>query len=177
MPLSGDPTARERQLANLVPGARTAEPGNQRAVTHGAYAAIARERLDTKMREVFDALAGDAPLREADGSLPAADALVVELLAETLCRRENLRQHLADYGWRDQATKEPKTALLDLERRLRKEAATYADQLGMTPRSRARLGLDLVRTVDLSRAMSEPDPDKRRALMAEAGFPDEEDEG
>jgi hypothetical protein len=177
MPLSSDPAARERQLANLQP-APAAPEGNKRAATHGAYAAIARERLDERMRAIFDALAGDAPLREVDGSLPSADALVVELLAETLCRRENLREHLADYGWRDEATKEPKTVLLDLERRLRKEAATYADQLGMTPRSRARLGLDLVRTVDLSRAMSEPDPDKRRQMMLDAGVePDDDDQG
>jgi hypothetical protein len=178
VPLSSDPDKRARQLANLVPGAGAAGPGNTRTVSHGAYAAIARGRLDSKMREVFDALAGDAPLREADGSLPAADALVVELLAETLCRRENLRQHLSDFGWRDQGTKEPRTALLDLERRLRKEAATYADQLGMTPRSRARLGLDLVRTVDLSRAMSEPDPAKRAEMMRAAGVdPDDDDQG
>lgn len=177
MGLSSDPEKRAKQLANLVPGAGAAGPGNTRTLSHGAYAAIARERLDAKMREVFDALAGDAPLREADGSLPAADALVVELLAETLCRRENLRGHLADYGWRDQETKEPRTALLDLERRLRKEAATYADQLGMTPRSRARLGLDLVRTVDLSRAMSEPDPAKRAEMMRAAGVdPDDDDD-
>jgi hypothetical protein len=176
--LSSDPEARAKQLANLVPGAGAAGPGNTRTVSHGAYAAIARDRLDAKMREIFDALAEDAPLREADGSLPAADVLAVELLAETLCRRENLRSHLADFGWRDQETKEPRTALLDLERRLRKEAATYLDQLGMTPRSRARLGLDLVRTVDLSRAMSEPDPAKRREMMLAAGVdPDDEDQG
>jgi len=42
----------------------------------------------------------------------------------------------------------------------------------MTPRSRARLGLDLARTTDLATAMSESDPDRRARLLAEAGFAD-----
>lgn len=70
MPLSGDPDARARQLANLRPGARTAPPGNRRALSHGGYAAVTRDRLDTKVREVYDALAADAPLRDLDGGLP-----------------------------------------------------------------------------------------------------------
>lgn len=62
MPLSPDPRKRDRQLANLVPGARTAPPGNRRAVAHGGYAAVARERLDARVAQVYDALAADAPL-------------------------------------------------------------------------------------------------------------------
>ncbi len=177
MPLSSDPEKRARQLANLTPAPPVPPDGNTRRLTHGGYATIVRARLDEKMREVFDALAGDAPLREADGSLPAADALVVELLAECICRRENLREYLADYGWRDDESKEPKTAVLDLERRLRREAAGYADALGMTPRSRVRLGLDVVRVrshVDASRALSEArkeaDPIRREQLLREAGL-------
>lgn len=44
------------------------------------------------------------------------------------------------------------------------------ERLGMTPAGRARLGLDLARTADLATAMSEPDPERRAALMAEAGI-------
>lgn len=46
------------------------------------------------------------------------------------------------------------------------------DNLGMNPRSRAKLGLDLQRNVDLATAMSEPDPERRRQLLAEAGYDD-----
>lgn len=178
MGLSSNPDARERQLANLVPGAGAAGPGNTRTITHGAYAAIARERLDDKVREIADALAVDAPLREADGSLPAADALVVELLAEAIVRRHDLRGYLADYGWKDEKTKEPKTSLLDLEARLRKEAAGYADALAMSPRARVKVGADLARTaVDAATALSEPDPELRRQLMRQAGLLPRETEG
>ena len=45
----------------------------------------------------------------------------------------------------------------------------------MSPRARAALGVDLARTVDLSTAMSEPDPDRRARLEAEAGVPLEEE--
>jgi hypothetical protein len=56
------------------------------------------------------------------------------------------------------------------ERRLRGEALRYLDALGMTPKSRARLGLDLARTADLATAMSEPDPQRRAELLRQAGL-------
>jgi hypothetical protein len=51
------------------------------------------------------------------------------------------------------------------------EVGDWLDSLGMTPRSRARLGADLVRTVSMADAMSEPDPERHRQLMREAGVP------
>jgi hypothetical protein len=62
-PLSRNPRARDRQLANLAPRPPAPPPGNQRRRTHGGYATIARERLDAKAREVFEAISEDAPLR------------------------------------------------------------------------------------------------------------------
>jgi hypothetical protein len=170
--LSDRPAARARQLANLRP-APPAPAGNQRPRTHGAYAVVARERLEEKALAVFDALSADAPLRNPDGQLPAADAVPVRLLAECLCRLDSIGDYLRDFGWRG-PDGEPRLVLLDLERRLRAEASDHADALGMTPRSRAKLGLDLQRSVDLSTAMSEPDPARRAELVREAGITDEE---
>lgn len=59
-------------------------------MTHGAYAQVVVERLEAKQREVFEALAADAPLRDPDGSLPAADGVTVRLLADVLCRLEDV---------------------------------------------------------------------------------------
>ena len=56
---------------------------------------------------------------------------------------------------------------------MRREAADYLDALGMTPKSRAKLGLDLQRTVDLASAMSEPDAERRAELLREAGIEEE----
>jgi hypothetical protein len=57
---------------------------------------------------------------------------------------------------------------------MRREASDYLDALGMTPNSRAKLGLDLQRTVDLASAMSEPDDARRAELLREAGIEDED---
>ena len=148
MPLSSDPQARGRQLENLVPAPR-APAGNQRARRHGGYALVLRERLDAKVLEVADALGSDLPLRDADGGVPRADAVAVRLLAENLCRLDDVSAHLRDFGLFDQATGEPRPAL-DLERRLRAETLDLAESLGLTPRSRAKLGLDLQRGFDLA---------------------------
>lgn len=150
-PTSNDPVKRQRQLANLNRGGPAPEPGNQRARKHGAYATVVQARLDEKIREVFDAIAEDAPLRADDGGLPAADAVVVRLLAAALCRVADVEGYLADFGWRDVDTGEPRTGILDLEARLRREARDHADALGMTPRSRAALGLDVAHGLDLAR--------------------------
>jgi hypothetical protein len=76
-------------------------------VTHGGYAAVVRERLDVKVREVYEALAADAPLRDPDGELPRADAVVVSLFAECLCRLEDVRADVRDHGWKDRGTGDP----------------------------------------------------------------------
>lgn len=143
MPLSKRPEARDRQLANLQPGAKTAPVGNQRARRHGAYAAISRERLDAEGAKILDALEADAPLRDPDGALPAADGVVVRLLAASLVRLERVESYIALHGIVDEDGE--LRPVVELERRLRAEALDHSEALGMTPRSRARLGLELVR--------------------------------
>lgn len=147
------------------------EKGNRRAVTHGATATVAPERVREQARAIYDELAGAAPVRDADGSLPAADSMVVGLLAEVLCRINDLTAYMAEHGvvqTRRHSTKN-RTALqkrkaktrkrrnvnplrlVELEGKLRKEAFDYAEALGMTPRSRAKLGLTQARQHDLAR--------------------------
>lgn len=171
MGLSSDPEKRAKQLANLNPKAGSAPKGNKHATTHGAFARVIESRLEDRVLVVIRALAEDAPLRAADGGLPVEDLAIVRLLAECLCRVEDVSGFLRDYGIRDPKTKDLRRAV-DREADLRKEAAGYLDQLGMTPRARARLGLDLARTVDLATAMSETDPVKRAELLRQAGVID-----
>jgi hypothetical protein len=172
MPLSSNERKRERQIANLKPGP-PAGPGNRLAVRHGGYATIARDRIDAKQRQVFDALSEDVPLRDARGELPRHDAAQVALLADVLCRLDDLNAYLAARGYLDGKGKVRPAA--ELAGRMRREASDYLDALGMTPKSRAKLGLDLQRTVDLASAMSEPDDERRAELLAEAGIEPEED--
>lgn len=166
----------DAQRANLQP-APPAPPGNTRALKHGAYAQIAR--VDDQVREIIDAIAEDVPLRERDGGLPAADTVIVQLLAETLVRRAGIADYLERESKAAADEDRPprlEASVLDLERRLRQEAARYCDQLGMTPQSRSRIGLDLARSGaaagDLSRALSERDPVKKREMLTAIGRTD-----
>ncbi len=142
MPTSRDPAKAAIQRANLR-NAPAAPRGNQRTRVHGAYAALPAERVDAKVREVASALAEDAPVRAADGGLPAADAVAVRQLAEALCRLDDIAEYLSRRGWEDNSGK-PRP-VLDYEGRLRSHVLDLLRELGMTPRARAALGLDLVR--------------------------------
>lgn len=144
--------------------------GNRRAVRHGGYAEVVAERLDAKAAELFDALEADAPLRAPGGGLPPADTAAVSMLARAMCRLEDVEADIRAHGWRDAETGEARP-LLERERELRREIGDWLDALGMTPRSRSRLGVDLARTVDLASAMSERDPERRARLLEEAGLP------
>ena len=152
MGLSSRPDARRRQLANLTPQPPAPEPGNRRALRHGGHASPRTLPVDGKARAIYAILADDAPLRNADGGLPSADRTAVELLALCLCRLESIAAWLQMHGLLTEAG-EVRPAV-ELERRLRVEAADHCAQLGLTPAGRARLGLDLARGFDLAQAMS-----------------------
>ncbi len=152
MPLSRRQAARKRQLANLRPGAKPAPAGNRRAERHGGYAAVAAERLDAKVSEVYRALGEDLPLRE-DGEVPRADAAALRLLAECLCRLESVSDFLGRRGWQDDKG-EPRPAV-DLERRLRAEALDLLREMGLTPAARAKLGVELVRAAGAAEEAAE----------------------
>lgn len=157
MALSSDPDKRARQIANLVPGAKPAPPGNTRALKHGARARLDEGRLADKRAEVAEILADDAPLRDAEGKLPRADELAVSLLAETLVRLDGVRTYLDLHGLlTEKGEIRPAVAIED---RLIARAFGFAEALGMTPRSRAKLGLDVARSTgfDLAAHWAEDD--------------------
>jgi len=169
MALSKDPEKRARSLANLRKG--KAKPGNSRAMTHGGGADASKLPAATKAAARADIeaeLAASAPVRAADGSLPVADRAIVELAASALARHRHVEAWLDAEGFFT-----PKGNLRPVVVQLGKidRALTeLLDRLGMTPRSRATLGVDLARTVSLADAMSEPDPEKRKTMLADAGL-------
>lgn len=146
MPLSRDEQARHRQLANLRRGAGDAGAGvgNSRAVTHGAYARIAEAELEANTKRVFDAIAADAPVRTAADALPAHDGMIVRQLAEALVRRDRVRLTELRHGL--EAPNGKLRGVVEYGLRLDAQILEYAKELGMTPRSRAALGLDLARS-------------------------------
>jgi hypothetical protein len=145
MALSSDGSARGRQLANLKQGGTVAPAGNQRAVKHGAYARIAQAELEDKTRLIFDALVADAPAREADGGLPAADTVIVRMFAEVLVRRERVRIEELRHGVETPDGR--MRGVVEYGLRLDAQAVELAKELGMTPASRLKiLGHVLART-------------------------------
>ena len=166
--LSRDPDARRRQLANLRAGAGAAGEGNRRAVRHGGRSEVLFRDVAPEVRELAAALGDGAPVRDADGGLPPSDAVAVERAARILRRLRSVESWLDLHGQvAEDGTVRPAA---ELAVRLSGELGRALDSLGMSPRSRAALGLDLVRAADMATAMSEPDAARRRALLAEAGL-------
>jgi len=138
-PLSPDPDAREAQLANLRQGGAPPAPeGNDRRRTHGGYASVSVDQLAPIEREIRDALAADAPVDST------ADAAMIGLAASALYRWRQVAEWL-DKNGAVQARKGPRFNVIDLEGRLRREAADHLAALGMSPRARARMGVDVAR--------------------------------
>lgn len=144
MPLSRDPEKRARQLANLTARPPAPPAGNRRGAVHGGYSQVMATTLEAKARTIYDALASDAPVRGPDGGLPREDSVPVRLLAEALCRLDSVSEYLARHGWQDERGV-PRQAVLNIEERLSSRALGLCIELGMTPRSRAALGLSLAR--------------------------------
>lgn len=84
MALSDDPDVRARQVANLVPGAGAAEPGNTRRATHGLRSPNPWRLLDDEVVEglrdwILEAIPDHR--RDTNGSVTAGDRLQAEVLA------------------------------------------------------------------------------------------------
>jgi len=153
-------------LANLR-NAKPAPKGNSRPLRHGADSVVA---LAARTDEVYAELAKRVPVREA-GTVPAADETVLRMLALNLARIESVTAWIEEHGELDSKGR-PHPAAERLDRLTNRTLVLLRD-LGMTPRSRAALGVDLARSVDLVKAMSEPDPQRRAELMREAGLDDD----
>lgn len=163
-PLSQRPGPRTRQLANLTARPPAPEPGNRRAVTHGGHATARVLPVEGKSRAIYDLLSEDAPLRGPDGGLPAADRTAVELLALCLARLESIARYVELHGLLTDAGEV--RPCVELERRLRVEAAGHCADLGLTPRARVALGVDLARGFDLAQLMAADAEAERREREA-----------
>ncbi len=158
----------KKSLANLRQ-APPAEKGNARAVKHGLGATVTLAPQAEAIREV---LAAQAPVRAHDGSLPVYDEAIVMQAARVMARVQSASEYVEEHGLFDlEGDLRPVVSELG---RIERQLTELLDRLGMTPTSRAKLGLDLARTVDLATAMSEPDANKRRALLADLDLTDDD---
>ena len=158
--------------ADFGPAAPT---GNRRTVKHGGAVTkkTHRAEIEAKERAIEDILAASAPVRE-HGQLPLADRPLVHVLAQQLVRHELMTEYVYEHGmFGDGGKVLPATELLE---KSAMRIAHLLDRMGMSPTSRAKLGLDLARTADLAQAMSEPDPERRANLLRSAGVLPEGDD-
>jgi hypothetical protein len=171
MALSKDPTKRARQLANLapsVPEKARAGRGNTRQQRHGA---LNDREVAQRAVEVAEEVWTDNP------QLDRRNAPAVIRYATLLARIERV------YAWLDKqkdpvfsAPRKGKAhGIFERLERWERAASQEEDRLAISPLTRAKLGLDLAKAADLATAMSEPDPERRRRLMREAGFGEDDE--
>lgn len=139
--MSSDPQRREAQLANLraVP---PVSPG--RPPSHGAYSEALIANVEDEVRELAEALGETAPLRDADGGVPAADVVAFERAARALRRYRAVDTWVSLHGALDEKTGEVKPAAR-LADDLGRSLDAILDRLGLTPAGRTKLGLDVAR--------------------------------
>jgi hypothetical protein len=147
-PTGGGGARHPNSLANLIPGRGQAGPGNLRHLTHGATSELLLRDVEAEVRELLDALAEAAPVKEADGTLPAADAVAVERAARALKRYRSVSGWLDLHGRLDDDGEVRPAA--ELELKCERELGAALDSLGMTPQSRSKLGLRLVSAATLA---------------------------
>lgn len=161
MPLSNDPDKRARQLANLRPGAGAWKPGDAPALKHGLRSRrpLPVDQLSAEVAEIVGALADAAPVRDGDGNLPAADEAAIERAARALHRARKASEWADATGRYDEKGNVKPIARHELE--CERELGTALDVLGMTPRSRARLGVDIAaaRSASLAEQIADADAD------------------
>jgi hypothetical protein len=135
----------DRRVENLHPAVR-GEPGP--ALRHGAYSVLRLRGRAEKIRAEIEQLV--PLLSQSDG--PMLDTLAfllaqVERSAAILGHAQlEEAQAIADGRPVSKALRSDLSRLAQDARGWANSAARLADQLGLTPTSRARLGLDVVRT-------------------------------
>ncbi len=129
-----------------------AEAGNSRALTHGVTASL---HLAPRVAEIADDLIARVP------AYAESDAPTVWLLAGVLAQIETGRDYLAEHGMLDGRGKpRPVMGILTT---LQNSAARLCDQLGLSPTSRARLGVDLAKGADLQAEIEKARQARKRA--------------
>ena len=126
----------ERSVPKAITQLQPFKKGNQVAVKHGATAAL---RLAPRAAEIAADLVSLVPAR-SDADMPT-----IQLLANVLARIETANEWLAEHGLFRNAKGEPQPVLKVLST-WENTASRLVDRLGLTPTSRAQLGLDLART-------------------------------
>ncbi len=147
MPLSKRPAAKRKQLANRR-DAPPAPKSNRRAQKHGARAKPPSVRVESIEADLLAAL----PVKD-DGQPPLADRHIVGLLAVTYARLMSVEAYIERHGGPLTPRGKVREAAV-YEQKLTERARVLSTELGLTPKSRAALGVDVAHLRDLAIEMS-----------------------
>lgn len=150
MPLSKDPKARAKQLANRR-DAPPAPPGHKRSLKHGAKATPDPRRQRKLEAEILSVL----PVVDEHGNPHPSDAIATRLLAIALVRLESCSRYVTRNG---QFTKAGRlTAAAEWEDKLTARCMRIAGELGLTPAARVKLNLQerQAGAIDLAQLLSD----------------------
>jgi len=106
--------------------------------------------LNPIVQEIAQELGEGAPVRDGDGSLPAADHAAIESAAVDVLIVRRIHGYLETHGWIDPQSERMRPEV-DLLSKANARLLGKLSALGMTPTSRGRLGVDLTRQFDLAR--------------------------
>lgn len=144
-----DTDRRASQLKGIQPAPKPAEEGNLRAVKHAGYSEIVLAPLVEEMKkEILQLMAG-----EGLSHIKPVDQIIVANLARCLARLQRFDAYLEERG--DIMEKDRINPVLKVYFTALESARRYCEALGLTPISRARLGIDLSKSWDFARAMQE----------------------
>jgi P27 family predicted phage terminase small subunit len=147
---TGGSVRHPNSLANLRRGGGPSLAGNSYQLRHGALSKQLLADVSAEVVELMDLLAEAAPVREGDGSLPPADVVAIELAARCLKRYRHIAAYLDLHGRIADSGKVRPGAAYEVQAENQLHQAL--DALGMTPTSRARLGLNIARAADFDLA-------------------------
>lgn len=167
--MAGRPNRKRRAAGEALGSSQPAPKGNKRGVNHGGM--VTRKshaaEMQAKQEELESALAADTPVRSPSGELPVHDKYIVRLLADVMVQFDNMSAFAREHGFLDERG-DPLT-FVKLYGEVADRIARLLDKLGMTPASRAKLGLALVKQATLAEAISEPNRKKRMKMLNQLG--------
>lgn len=134
-----------------------APKGHERALDFGQR----RRRTEPPgMEEARADIAAGMPVRDQNGDVPVYDETILEAAARLTALIRDVTERMEGRG-SPRLSRGPRPVLVWLGDALMRQA-NLLDKLGMTPTSRAKLGLDLQKTVDLATAMSAATEERER---------------
>jgi P27 family predicted phage terminase small subunit len=154
-PMGGGGARHPNSLANLRSD-YGATPGNTLRLKHGFRSKQLIADVSDEVNEVMDGIAAVVPVRE-NGEAPACDTMAIELCAVALKRWRSVYAYVDLHGVLDDKGNEQPAARV--EREAERALWRALGELGLSPQSRSRLGLNLARaqSFDLARHWQEQD--------------------